>query len=129
MSTILTKANIKDENQKKIDERTVETNCPAILEDGVTLEFLVNKLGESQVVKDVQEQEKVKFRAQIRTKLTAVDDNNDYKHSVDEIANTDYTEWVSEQQQRKTPEEKAAEILGKLSPDQIKAAMAMAQQK
>jgi hypothetical protein len=77
----------------------------------------------------VQEQEKVKFRAQIRTKLTAVDDNNDYKHSVDEIANTDYTEWVSEQQQRKTPEEKAAEILGKLSPDQIKAAMAMAQQK
>lgn len=124
--TIVTKANIKDENGKVISTRTVETERPEILRTDVSLQYLVDRLGERHCIKDVQDQEIVKFRSQIRNWLTQVDDNGDYKYSIEEVQSKQYFDWISEMQQKKSTEEKVAEQMQKMDPDAVKAALAKA---
>ena len=106
--------------------RTVNTNCPDVLDPEISFSDLVSALGEDLAKNKIQAQLKVDFRSQIRTKLESKDDNDDYRYSEDDIVSEDYSGWVPELRVRKSPEEKAADILGKLSPDEAKAALAKA---
>lgn len=119
MSTILTKSNKTG--------RQVETNCPDILEAS-SLQEIVNIMGEEQVLSKVKAQLTVDFRAKVRGLLESQTDDEP-TYDVAAIQEMDFSDWSPEARQRKSAEEKAAEILGKLTPDQIKAALAMAEDK
>lgn len=116
--TIVTKSN-------KVN-REVETQTPDVLKTD-KLSELINTLGEEMIVAKVQAQLTVDFRSMIRSRLEAADDNGDPRYTDDEIAGGDYGDWKPETRQRKSAEERAAELLSKLSPDQVKAALAMAE--
>jgi hypothetical protein len=116
--TIVTKSNKAN--------REVETQMPDVLKAS-SLAELVNALGEEMIVSKVQAQITVDFRSMIRSRLEATDDNNDPRYTDEEIAQGDYSDWKPETRQRKSAEERAAELLSKLSPDQVKAALAMAE--
>lgn len=106
--------------------REVETATPAVLQTG-KLSDLVEALGEEMCVQKIQAQLTVDFRSMVRGKLESVDDNGDPRYTDEEIINGDYTDWKPETRVRKSAEERAAELLSKLSPEQIKAAMALAE--
>jgi hypothetical protein len=114
--TIVTKSNKAN--------REVTTAMPSVLQTD-KLAVLVNILGEEMVVQKVQAQLTVDFRSLIRSKLESTDDNGDPRYTDEEIANGDYGDWKPEARTRKSAEERAAELLSKLSPDQVKAALAM----
>ena len=118
MSSIETKSNKEN--------RVVETNAPDVLDPEISLDNMIAALGEDLAKNKIQAQLKVDFRAQIRTKLESKDDNGDFRYSDEDITSVDYSDWTPELRTRKSPEEKAADILGKLSPDQVKAALAAA---
>lgn len=122
--SIVTKAKMKDEQGNIIEERTAETNAPRILQSDVTLQELVEALGEDYVRQKVQAQLIIDFRGKIRTQLSKLDDNGEYAVDVSEIENEDFSDWTPELKQRKSAEEKAAEVIGKLSEDQLRAALA-----
>lgn len=106
--------------------REVSTNAPDVLKTD-QLTDLVNALGEELVVAKLKAQLMVDFRSMVRGKLESFDDNGDPRYSDEEVSQADYTDWKPETRNRKSAEEKAAELLSKLSPDQIKAALAMAE--
>jgi len=107
--------------------REVETGKPDVLKTD-QLQDLVSALGEEMCVQKIQAQVMVDFRSMIRSKLESGDhENEEFNYSVDEIAQADYSDWKPETRQRKSPEEKAAELLSKLTPDEIKAALAKVQ--
>lgn len=108
--------------------REVTTSMPTVLDPEISLKELIEALGEEMSKSKIQSQLTVDFRSRVRGQLEAKDDNEEYRYSEDEIATADYTDWVPETRTRKSAEEKAADILGKLSPDQIKAALAKAGQ-
>lgn len=122
--SILTKAKFKDEQGNITEERTAETNSPRILQSDVTLQELVEALGEDYVRQKVQAQLIIDFRGKIRTQLSKLDDNGEYAISLEEIQNEDYSDWTPELKQRKSAEEKAAEVISKLSEDQLAAVRA-----
>lgn len=108
--------------------RTVETQIPDVLKTD-KLSALVEALGEEMCVNKIQAQLKVDFRSKVRSMLEAGDlENEDYTYAEADIAGMDFSDWKPETRVRKSAEEKAAELLSKLSPDQIKAALAKAEQ-
>lgn len=105
----------------------VDPGTPDVLKSQ-TLQDLVATLGEDMVMQKIMAQLIIDFRSQVRGKMESYDkENESYRYSLDEIEQADYSEWKPETRQRKTAEERAAELLSKLSPDQVKAAMAMAE--
>ena len=106
--------------------REVTTNAPEVLKTDALSE-LVNALGEELVIQKLKAQLMVDFRSMVRGKLESYDDNGDPRYSDEDVAQADYSDWKPETRSRKSAEEKAAELLSKLSPDQIKAALAMAE--
>lgn len=126
METIVTKS---DSKAKELfgEPREVETNCPDIL-NVESLKELLNYMSEDMILQKIKAQLMVDFRAKVRAMLESQSDGQP-TYAVDDIAQMDFSDWVPEARQRKSAEEKAAEILGKLSPDQVKAALAMAEDK
>lgn len=121
-------ANAKLETKSNKTGRIVETTTPDVLTSAVSLDSIISALGEDLAKAKIQAQLKVDFRSQIRTKLESKDDNEDFRYSDDDITSVDYSDWVPELRTRKSPEEKAADALGKLAndPDAVKAALAKA---
>ena len=67
-------------------------------------------------VSKIQAQLTIDFRATIRSMLESDDCSNSDEH----IKSIDFTDWKPETRIRKSPEEKATELLSKLSPEQLK---------
>ena len=106
--------------------REVETAKPEALK-ATSLDEVVERLGEEMTLKKVLAQLTIDFRSHVRSLLEAGDiENEDYTHELDDVASMDFSEWVPQTQTRKSAEEKAADLLGKLTPEQIQAALAMA---
>ena len=104
----------------------VDASTPDILAIG-TIKGLVETLGEELVVSKVQAQLIVDFRAMVRGKMESFDkETEDFRYDLAPIESEDYTDWKPELTVRKSAEEKAADLFGKLTPDQIKAALAKA---
>lgn len=102
----------------------IDTVTPDVLKMD-KLADLVEALGEEMVVNKVQSQLIIDFRSQVRGKMESYDAENEvYRYDLDEVENADYTDWKPELRQRKTAEDKAKELFGKMNPDQIKAALA-----
>lgn len=102
--------------------REVEVETPEIL--GMTdIGALVEAMGEEAVVKSIQAQLTVSFRSHIRTKLESQTDG-EFNNSDEDIIAMDFSDWKPEARTRKTAEEKAADLMGKLSPEQIAAVLA-----
>lgn len=107
-------------------DRSVETNTPDILSSDATLDDIVNALGDELAKNKLQSQLKVDFRSQVRTKLESKDDNGDFRYSDADLTEVDYSDWAPELKQRKSAEEKVADMFSNMTPDQIKAALAKA---
>ncbi len=116
MPTIIT-------NSNKVD-RSIEVEMPECL-TVPSLEDMVTILGADIVMTKIKAQLTVDFRSKIRTLLESKTDD-DFNHTDEAIKEMDFDDWKPEGRTRKTPEEKAAELLGKLSLEQIAAAMALA---
>lgn len=116
MSEITTKAN-------KVD-REITVTMPEVLEM-TSLTDLATALGEDLAVQTIKAQLTVSFRSHIRTKLESQTDG-EITNSDEDIKAMDFSDWKPETRVRKSAEEKAAELLGKLTPEEIKAAMALA---
>lgn len=102
--------------------REIEIETPAIL-TMTSVADLVVAMGEEAVVRAVNAQNTVSFRSHIRTKLEANTDG-DITNSDDDIRAMDFTDWKPEARTRKSAEEKAAELMGRLTPEQIAAVLA-----
>lgn len=113
--TILTKSH-------KGEGRVVETEKPEILCMTNIADF-VTVMGEDAVVKTVMAQLTVSFRSHVRTKLESQTDG-DHNYTIEEIANMDFSDWKPESRVRKTAQEKAMELLGKFTGDEVKALLA-----
>ena len=104
----------------------IDVTKPEVLK-AQSLNELVQQLGEDMIMNKVLNQLIIDFRSQVRGKMESFDNENEsFRYDLNEIEGADYLEWKPEARQRKSLEEKAAEILAKLSPDQIKAAQALA---
>lgn len=114
--TILTKSNKAG--------REVEVVKPEVLTLTEVSDFVAT-LGEELVVKTILSSLTVSFRAHVRGKLESQTDG-DFTYEVEDIAQMDFSDWKPESRTRKTAEEKAAELFGKMSPDEIRAALAAA---
>jgi len=122
--SIVTKGKLKDNDGNVLDERSAETNSPRVLQTDVTLQELVEAVGEDYVKSKTQAQFTIDFRSKVRTQILKLDDNGDYSVSIEEIESQDYTDWAPELKQRKSAEEKAAETIDKLNADQKQAVLA-----
>ena len=107
MGTIITKSNKAD--------REITLEAPKVLEME-TLKELVAFQGEEMCVNQIRAQLTVGYRAMVRTKLEATDDNGDPTNSDEDIKKIDMSDWKPEPRVRKTAEEKALEALGALDP-------------
>jgi hypothetical protein len=104
----------------------VDPNTPDVLK-AQSLQELVSALGEEMVMQKIMAQLVIDFRSQVRGKMESYDkENESYRYDLDDIESADYADWKPETRQRKTAEEKAAELLANFTPDQIKAALAKA---
>jgi len=100
----------------------IEVNAPEILKKK-DLQSVIESLGEDMVYRKVMAQLLIDFRAMVRGKMESQTDDQ-WNYELDQIAAEDFSDWQPTAQQRKSKEEKAAETLSKLSPDELKAAMA-----
>jgi len=115
MATIVTKSNKSN--------RVLETPMPTILL-AETLDELKEIQGEKLCVSQIKAQLTIGFRSFIRTKLDAVDDNEDQKNDDKSIlAEVADASWKPEFRVRKTEAEKVMEILGAMSPEERKATL------
>ena len=103
-------------------ERTVTVNAPECI-TVETLQEMVDLLDEELVLNKVKAQLKLDFRAHIRTKLDSMDDGEP-RYTDDEIATADYADWRPEGRTRKSSSDKALEMLGKLSADELAVVLA-----
>lgn len=117
MAEITTKSNKAD--------REITVEAPEVL-TLTNLEDMVKTLGAEIVMGKVKAQLTVDFRSKIRSLLESQTDD-EFTHTNAQIAEMDFDDWKPEGRVRKSAEEKAAELLGKMSPEQIAAAMALAQ--
>lgn len=110
-------------NSNKAD-RAITVDKPEILLMKDVADF-VGALGEDLVVNILSSGLTVSFRSHIRTKLESKTDD-EFTNTDEAILEMDFTDWKPEARTRKSVEEKAADLLGKLSPEQIQAALAKA---
>lgn len=116
MPTIITKSNKAN--------REIETEAPEIL-NMTNMSDIVGALGEDLAVRTIQAQLTVSYRSHIRTKLESMTDG-EINYTDDVIKEMDFSDWKPEARVRKSSAEKAADLLGKLSPEELKAAFAAA---
>lgn len=105
-------------------QRSIELPMPEILQ-AETLQSIVDILGEDLAKAKLLNQLTIDFRSHIRGKLESVTDGVP-TYTDEQITQGDYSDWKPEARVRRSAEEKAADVMGKLSIDQIKAAMAKA---
>ena len=120
--------NTKSAEKKDKEGNVIKAHREIDLEKPTLLEItdvgtLVEIMGEEAVVKAVTAQNTVSFRSHIRTKLDSVTDG-EFNHTDADIAEIDFSDWKPESRTRKTPEEKAAEIMGKLTADEVASVLA-----
>ncbi|MCF6247204.1 MAG: hypothetical protein L3J69_07560 [Desulfobacula sp.] len=116
--TIITKS-------KKVG-REITLKKPKVLQAN-TLKELVEIIGESMAVSKIKAQLTIDFRATVRSMLESGDANNgQFTYTDQEIKSRNFNDWKPETRSRRTPEEKAAELLSKLTPDQLKVALELA---
>jgi len=108
----------------KRDEAEISVETPEVLK-AETLADLVELVGENMVFQKSMAQILIDFRSLVRGKMESQTDN-EWNYTLDEIQSESYADWVPTQRQRKSKEEKASETLSKLSPDELKAALAKA---
>lgn len=77
----------------------------------------VELMGEDLACKSIDDQNMVKFRAHIRGKLSASNEQGDQTYTDDDILGVDYSDWVPEVRTRMTAEEKALKALSSLPPE------------
>ncbi len=106
--------------------REITVSAPAILTKE-TVKEMVEILGEDLCLAKIKAQLTIDFRSMQRTLLESVDDNNDPTNSDEKILSMDHSDWKPELRIRKSVEEKAADLLSTMTPDQIKAALATMQ--
>lgn len=82
-----------------------------------SVEELVEALGADLVVNLVKNGLKVSFRAVVRRKMEETDDNDEVVNSDEAIMAEDFSGWKPTLRVTKTPEEKAMEALGGLTPE------------
>lgn len=114
--TITTKSNKAD--------REVTVGAPDVLKV-TTVADAIAILGEDVALTKIKAQLTIDFRSHIRGKLESMSDDA-YNYTDEEIIAADYSDWKPEARTRKSSAEKAAELLGKMSPEELKAAMAAA---
>jgi len=93
-----------------------------------TLAELAEALGEDLCINQIKQQSKIGFRAMVRRKLEEVDDNGDFVNSDENVMDVDYSDWKPTLRITKTPEEKALEAFGALTPEDRKALLASLQE-
>ena len=103
--------------------RSISVKDPEVL-SLITLAELAGVLGEDLVVNMIKNQLKVSFRAVVRRKLEEKDDNEDFINSDEVLAAEDFSDWKPTLRITKTPEERAVEALGNLSPEIREAVLA-----
>jgi len=108
----------------KRDDAEISVETPEVLK-AETLADLVELVGENMVFQKSMAQILIDFRSLVRGKMESQTDN-EWNYTLDEIQSESYADWVPTQRQRKSKEEKASETLSKLSPDELKAALAKA---
>jgi len=108
----------------KRDEAEISVETPDVLKCE-NLSGLVELVGENMVFQKAMAQILIDFRSLVRGKMESQTDD-EWNYTLDEIQSESYADWVPTQRQRKSKEEKASETLGKLSPDELKAALAKA---
>ena len=103
--------------------REIATPLPDCLQTE-SLADLVGLVGEELVHKAATDQFTIKFRAHIRGKLAATDDNGDAVNSDEAILAEDYSDWKPEIRTRMTAEERAMKALSQLPPEVAAAVLA-----
>ena len=96
--------------------REIIVTEPAVLNID-TVEEMVQSLGDDLVLNMIKNQLKVSFRAVVRRKLEERDDNGEFSNADNAILAEDFSDWKPTLRITKTPEEKALEALGNLSPE------------
>jgi len=101
-------------------KREISTQKPKVLQVN-TLKDLVDIIGEKIAVSKIQAQLTIDFRANIRSMLESGDINKqEFSNSDEYIQSIDFKDWKPETRIRKSKEEKAIELLSKLSPEELK---------
>lgn len=108
----------------KRDESEITVETPDILK-AQNLQDLIDIVGEAMVFQKSMAQILIDFRSLVRSKMES-QTNDEWNYTLDEIQNESYVDWIPTQRIRKAKEEKASETLSKLSPDELKAALAKA---
>jgi hypothetical protein len=91
----------------------------------VSLQELVDALGEDYVKQKVQAQLTIDFRSKIRGQLEKNDDNGDPAVDPATIEAEDYSDWTPELRQKKSKVESLAERASKLSEEEKERLRAM----
>lgn len=115
-TTIVTKSNKTG--------REIELKVPELLKTE-TVSQDIEILGEEVAHNKIQNQCTIDFRAKVRGLLESETDGEP-TYSDEEIQAMDFSDWKPEARTRKSIEEKAAEIFGKMDLEQVKAALAKA---
>lgn len=130
--TIRTEHNERDPESKQVVEtRAAETMKPDVLQ-AQNLDDLVKHLGADMIYRKTMSQLTIDFRSHVRSVLAKKEGevpNHQWEYAESDVANMDFAGWVPTTQVRKSDEEKAAEVLGKLTPEQVEAAMKLAKAK
>jgi len=103
--------------------REITIKAPTIFQCD-SLADRVELMGEDLACKSIDDQNMVKFRAHIRGKLAAMNEQGDPTYSDDDILATDYTDWIPEVRTRMTAEERAMKALSALPPEVAAAVLA-----
>ena len=105
--------------------RKITLNAPEVL-DVDNVSTLIQVLGEDLVLAKVKAQLTIDFRSMVRGLLESGNiEEGEFTHSDDAIIAMDFTDWKPELRVRKSKEERAAEAMKGMTPDQIKAALAL----
>ena len=110
MSTIKTVSNSVD--------REITLELPDVLSCG-SLADLVAIQGEDLVLNQAKQQLTVSFRAMIRSKLEATDDNDEAKFDDESLAAEDFSDWKPSVRVRQTDQEKAVKALANCDEDEL----------
>lgn len=86
------------------------------------LQDVIEILGEDVTYVKIMAQLTIDFRAKVRAMLESMSDN-EYNYSDEDITQMDFSDWKPEARQRKSKIDKANEMFGKLSPEEIQAVL------
>lgn len=123
MSEILTKSSERVNAEGTITRayREILLPMPDCLK-AENISALIEIIGEDVLFAKVKAQLTIDFRSHIRAKLESTTEDQ-LTNSDDDIASLEYSEWKPEARVRKTSSEKAAALLGKMTPAEVQAAM------